>query len=157
MNVINISIDKVRKQQKKNKIEITEVSIEECLNLTLKNESDFKNMFKCPSCNNNVSCNKIKDICVFPDIVVFYIYYDNQENIKLNFNESISLLNEKYILIGIICSKIYHNEKIFISYCQNISDNKWFKFEEDNIDEIDMNKEKDGVLYPESLFYQKIK
>ena len=157
MNVINISIDKVRKQQKKNKIEITEVSIEECLNLTLKNESDFKNMFKCSSCNNNVSCNKIKDICVFPDIVVFYIYYDNQENIKLNFNESISLLNEKYILIGIICSKINHNEKIFISYCQNISDNKWFKFEEDYIDEIDMNKEKDGVLYPESLFYQKIK
>ena len=60
-------------------------------------------------------------------------------------------------MCGIICSTINHNDTLFISYCQNISDNKWFKFEEDNIDEIDMNKEKDGVLYPESLFYQKIK
>ena len=157
MNVINISIDKIRKEQKKNKIEANEISIEECLNLSLKKQSDFKYMFKCPSCNNNTSCNKIKDICVYPDITVFYIYYDNQENIKINIQESIALLNENYVLIGVICSKIYLNEKIFISYCHDISDNKWFKFEDDNINEIDMNKEKDDILYPESLFYQKIK
>ena len=157
MDVINISIDKIRRIQKDNKIEATEVSIDECLNLTLIKDPEFKYMFKCPSCNNNVSCSKVKDICVYPDIVVFYIYYDEQENIKLNFNETITLSNEKYVLIGIICSKIYFNEKKIISYCQDISDNKWFKFDEDNIDEIDMNKEKDDILYPESLFYQKIK
>ena len=157
MNVINISIDKIRNQQKKNKTEASEISIEECLNISLKKESVFKHMFKCPSCNNNTSCKKIKDIYVYPDIVVFYIFYDNQENIKINFNKSITLLNEKYVLIGIICSKIYLNEKIFISYCQDINDNKWFKFEEENITEIDMNTEKDDISYPESLFYQKIK
>ena len=157
MNAINISIDKINKQQKINKIESSEISIEECLNLSFKKESDFKYLYKCPSCNNNTSCNKIKDICVYPDIFVFYIYYDSQENIKINFDERITLLNEKYDLIGIIFPKIYNNEKKFISYCLDNSNNKWFKFEEENINEIDMNKEKNDILYPESLFYQKIK
>ena len=155
MNIINISIDKIKKHQKKNKIESKELSIEEYLDLILNKESDSKFLFKCTYCNNNISCNKIKNICAYPDIVVFYIFYDNQEDIKINFNANITFLNEKYALIGIISQKINFNEKKYVSYCQDVIDKKWFKFDENKINEIDFNKEKNDISYPEALFYQK--
>jgi hypothetical protein len=48
-------------------------------------------------------------------------------------------------------------KKKFIPYCQDIINKIWFRFDEDNICEIDMNKEKDNIRFPIALFYQKIK
>ena len=67
----------------------------------------------------------------------------------------ITFLNEKYALIGIISQKINFNEKKYVSYCQDVIDKKWFKFDENKINEIDFNKEKNDISYPEALFYQK--
>ena len=165
INIIDLSIDKIRKQKYKKEVNRQKIikkeeeilSIEECLAYSLKVDNDFKTLFKCSSCKNNVSCNIIKEICVYPEIIVIYINYVNQENIKTNFNFNMTLLDDNYVLIGIISSKIYNNEKIYLTYCKDITSKKWFKFEEENLNEIDIDKEKEFIIHPVSLFYQKIK
>ena len=165
INVIDLPIDKIRNKkykkglnrQKKIKKEEEKFSIEECLAYFLKEDHEFKTFFKCSFCKNNVSCDKIKEICVYPEIIIIYMNYDNQENVQINFNFNMTLLDDNYILIGIISPKITSEKKIYISFCKDINSNKWFKFEEENISEIEMKTEKEFIVHPISLLYQKIK
>lgn len=48
-------------------------------------------------------------------------------------------------------------KKKFIPYCQDIINKIWFRYDEEKICEIDMNKEKEIIIFPIALFYQKIK
>jgi ubiquitin C-terminal hydrolase len=166
INVITISIDRIkqnfvtkditRQKTDKETDKITS-SIEECLSYYLKEEKDCDGMFKCENCNNNEKYNKIKEICEYPDCTVFYLNNSKQENIRINFKKNIILSNNDYELIGIISQQSNEEEKKFIPYCQDIINKIWFRFDEDNICEIDMNKEKDNIRFPIALFYQKIK
>lgn len=165
INVIVLSIDNIIKQKYKKEVNRQKTikkeeeifSIKECLTYSLNIDNEFKTLFKCSTCKNNVSCNKIKEICTYPEIIIIYINFVSQENVKINFNFNMTLLDDNYVLIGIITSKIYNNEKIYLSFCKDITSKKWFKFEEENISEIEIDKEKEFITHPISLFYQKIK
>ena len=81
-----------------------------------------------------------------------------QENLKINFKKNLILSNNNYELIGIISQNINgEEEKKFIPYCQDIINKIWFRYDEEKICEIDMNKEKEIIIFPIALFYQKIK
>ena len=166
INVITLSIDRIKqnfvtkditRQKTGKETNVITSSIEECLSYYLKEEKDCDGLFKCPSCNSNEKYNKIKEICEYPDCTVFYLNNSKQENIKINFKKNIILSNNDYELIGIISQQNNEEEKKFIPYCQDIINKIWFRFEQDNICEIDMNEEKNKIRFPIALFYQKIK
>jgi len=166
INVITLSIDRIKqnfvtkditRQKTGKETNVIASSIEECLSYYLIEEKDCDGMFKCQNCNNNEKYNKIKEICEYPDCTVFYLNNSKQENIRINFKKNIILSNNDYELIGIISQQSNEEEKKFIPYCQDIINKIWFRFDEDNICEIDINKEKDNIRFPIALFYQKIK
>ena len=164
-NVINISIDKIKKnflekeinRQKTDKTEDNSLSIEECLIYYLKEENDDKGLLKCSFCNSNTDFRKIKEIYEYPICTIFYLNYDNQESTKINLKKNIVLSYNEYELIGIIDQEINNNAKKYIPYCQDISNKIWFKYGDENIIEIDINKEKESINHPNALFYQKKK
>ena len=167
INVINISIERIKpnfvrkdinRQKTDKETDITTLSIEECLSYYLKEEKDCDGLFKCPNCNKNEKYNKIKEICEYPDCTIFYLNNSKQENIKINFKKNLILSNNNYELIGIISQNNNgEEEKKFIPYCQDIINKIWFRYDEEKICEIDMNKEKEIIIFPIALFYQKIK
>jgi ubiquitin C-terminal hydrolase len=166
INVITISIDRIKqnfvtkditRQKTGKETNVITSSIEECLSYYLKEEKDCDGMFKCQNCNNNEKYNKIKEICEYPDCTVFYLNNSKQENIRINFKKNIILSNNDYELIGIISQQNNEEEKKFIPYCQDIINKIWLKYEDENINKIDINKEKKDISYPIALFYQKIK
>ena len=166
INVFDISMDIILKQYSKKdlnrqntiKNEEINLSLEECLSISLKKEQKSKSLHKCYFCKKNSTCKKIKDICKYPEYTIFYFNFGGyQENLKINFNLNIILLNNKYLLTGIIAHDVNTIERKYISYCYDINIRKWIKFGEDDISEIDINKEKEDISYPIALFYQKIK
>ena len=160
-NVFNISpediSDEFLKNENNNEQEEINISIEKYLSHSLNKIKDNQGMFKCPFCNNNSSFNKIKNICKYPDYTIFYLDNECKNKFKINLDENLYILNNSYELIGIITKINNDEENKFICYCQNIINKMWFKYDDENINNIDINEEKKNILYPMALFYQKIK
>ena len=167
INVFNISMEfifnKYTKDKNRKKVKNNEdfISIEDCLDYSLEyshNENyNEKATFFCSSCNNKTNYIKIKEISKFPEIVILYFFYNEYKgNIKIDFFQKLNLLNTEYALIGIISLDFNNEETNFISYCLEITSKKWFRINDYNIENIDMNNEKERIKNPIALFYQKI-
>ena len=164
INTFNISMDLILKNNnsknlnRKNTMKDDCISIEECINYSLKPDNRENSIFNCSSCKTKANFTKIKEISKFSEIVILYFYYNkNKENIKIDFFKNLNLLDNIYILIGIISMDINNEENNYFSYCKEIWSNNWYKIDDDNINNIDMTKEKELIKYPLVLFYQKRK
>ena len=174
MNILEISKDKLYKflsEKKENNINNKlNISIEDCLNYYKKEEKqNEKTLFNCVFCNEYQNYSIVNDICKYPEIFIIYFYnnnylnnLDNKKNeqyLKIKIKQKIKLLNDEYILIGIISLKdIKYNkdENIYryIAYLNIISNKKWIYFDDNEINDYNLDKNLDNIN-PVALFYQK--
>ena len=83
--------------------------------------------------------------------------YDH--NLKIKISKKIELLKDEYELFGIISlKKINDNNEDFkyIAYLNTLSIQKWIFFDDNEINEFNLDKNIDNIN-PIALFYQKIK
>ena len=162
-NVFNISLENisenifaVESNGQSTKEELT-FSIEKYLEYSFKEIKENQGIFKCPFCNNNSNYNKMKNICKYPDYSIFYLDNEFKEKFKINLDENLNILNKEFELFGIIIKIDNNEENKYLCYCQDIINKIWLKYEDENINKIDINEEKKDISYPIALFYQKIK
>ena len=176
INIIEFYTEKLIKYYKENKIKkknniniinntITELSIEECLNIYQKEEiQKDKTVFNCPSCNDYYEYKIFNEIYKYPEILILNFYFDNfnlsenEEELKIYINLNLHLLNDNYELIGIISIKNNEetNDYAYIAYCKDYTINKWLFYDEDKIIDFNLNDNINNI-FPIALFYQKIK
>ena len=104
MNILEFT-DKIVKnntKKKKNINNITQISIEDCLNYyKIHSESLVDFQF----CKKHLEYNIFYDIRKYPEIFIIDFNYNNLENeedFKIKINTKLNLLNDKYEIIGII-------------------------------------------------------
>ena len=96
-------------------------------------------------------------------------YPKDYDNIETNIEEKLDITaftrlgvknkveNQIYNLYGIISKiNINYNEYIYIAYCKNLHDEKWYKFHDENIERVDDINNDVNFGMPLILFYSKI-
>ncbi len=165
MNVLELSREKIIQFYKtKDNNNNLNLSIEDCLNYYKREEKlQDKSLFNCPFCNDYQNYTIYNDICKWSNIFIIYFYSDNnldkneKEELKININETINLLNDKYELFAIISMKnrnIKNNDEEckYMAYNKNISTKKWEVYDENNNKIVNVNL---SNIYPLAVFYQK--
>ena len=144
------------------------INIHDCLNYL--SNTKKKNIY-CQNCSQNCETNIISKIFSSPNIFIFLLdrgkFEENLMNIQFKLEEKINLNNfiknkeapEEYELIGIV--SILRKEKIYVGFCKSPIDNKWYKYNEENVDLIESNSMIDNnnntnLYIPCILFYNSI-
>ena len=146
------------------------VSIYDCFDYDKKmNIMSGANSIYCNFCKINYSASMTNYLCTGPEILILLLNRGKgiEFNVKLNFDEKLNLYNYielketgfNYSLIGVIThigesSMNGH----FIAYCKEPINNKWFKYNDSIVTEVnDFYKEVINFAMPYLLFFQKIK
>ena len=126
----------------------------------------------CQNCNQFCETNIISKIYSSPNIFIFLLdrgdFNENLMNIQFKLEEIIDLNNfieiksvpTQYELIGIV--SISRNDKKYLGFSKSPIDKKWYKYNEENVDEIDFNSVLDNnnnsnLYVPCILFYDSLK
>ena len=172
MNIVELPIEKLNifyyeKQKHKNANNKLYISLEDCLNYYKKVEKK-NTLFNCLFCNEYQNYSIMNDICKYPEIFIIYFYNNNassmdtqkyDHNLKIKISTKIELLKDKYELIGIISLKNIkdnNEESKYIAYLNILTHKKWIYFDDNEIDEFNLDKNIDNIN-PIALFYQIIK
>lgn len=145
------------------------INIYDCIKYQSHEETLYNNY-----CNNCKKKNIVKLktlIKILPNYFIFLIKLNNKEIIQKLENEGHiikiekiidldklikeSNINSKFELVGMVVYNINNNMEEYISYCCHPIDDKWYKFDLNNINQIDINKilEQNDLL-PVILFYK---
>lgn len=132
------------------KLELIDNHLLNCLKKHLSWENDID--FICEKCKKSCKTKKRFTLIKLPKIMIFTLKrYNNlmQKNSNhIIFPFLFEIDNNKYELTSIInhygfCLEMGH----YISYCKNNIDNKWYKFDDKSIDEIDINTINTNNIY----------
>ena len=149
---------------------LNEVNLFDCFNYDCKvNIMDGQNLIYCNNCKMNVIGYMQTYLVTGPEILILLLNRGKgiEFDVKITFWENLNLYNYieykntgyEYKLIGVIThigesSMSGH----FISYCRDPITNKWHKYNDAIVSEVN-NFEKDVINFamPYLLFYQKVK
>ena len=133
----------------------------QCINSFLYTKSNQNTDFECKNCNKSNNFCYLSSIIYLPKILIINLkrlgeknevynhYVDIPEILETNKIEKLKCFkSKKYLLKGFICHyrKFRHN----IAYLKNISDNKWYEFNDQNV------KEEKNISFANAilLFYE---
>ena len=155
-----------KNQFNKTMIYIDEINIYDCFEFdrtAILCEGD--NSMYCDSCKTNSNCIIYKNLIDGPKILIILLNNGNgKSNFKFNFPDKLNLNNFiqnkntglLYELIGLITQIDLGN--IYIAFCRDPLTNKWYKYNDININEVkDFQNEVINSKIPSILFYQKLK
>ena len=147
----------------KNKSE--KININQCFEYYFKIRNTSQKCKKCEITNNNYNTISHK-IYLSPKILVIFIGDIKEKghlfkmDLEININEYLKDKNEGYKLFGMITYFQQHGApELYIAYCYNNEDNKWYCFKDDYIYEVDdiENDILESNRYPYILFYKENK
>jgi len=166
-NLLNYLMENPKLKNNKN---LDEINILECFDYEEKiNYCQSESQIFCNYCKVISDCYMNEKLFTGPEILILILNRGKEIkfNLKLYFTEELDL--SKYIenkesgymykLIGVIT----HLGKIniswhFIAYCKDPLNGKWYKYNDDFVDEVkDFKKEVIDLGMPYLLFYEKIK
>ena len=144
------------------------ITINDCFDISFNNNIKEKNIL-CNNCKTEVKCKYESVIYQIPEILIIILKRDINDviDIELDFDEIIDITkfvsnnnnNSKsiYELYGVITCKDKNQNCHFCSSCKNMIDNKWYRYDNTNIQYIN-NFEDEVIKYkiPYILFYKKI-
>ena len=140
-----------------------EISIKDCL-INMREKQISSKYEHCDICDKDCYINHLSKIFLCPKILIIMLKYENNDYIKINYEEVLDITNftkfeneqnvksQKYNLYGVI-SLIYDNK--YVASCKNFGDNKWYRFDDENIEKNIGNLNNDVINYgiPLILFY----
>ena len=141
-NIFNIfELDILRTYEKRNKI----ITIEDCLEYYT--EDKFQKLI-CQKCGQKSKITNKTSLYSSPNIFIFYLDRQNLDNrylqIPFKINEEINISNflekketpSQYKLTGILSYMM--NQKKYISFCMSPNDNKWYVYNDEKIESIEI-------------------
>ena len=145
------------------------LSIKNCLVQMRKKIVKIKQEY-CEICENYCPIQYNQRFPICPKILIIMLKYPKDyDNIETNIEEKLDITaftrlgvknkveNQIYNLYGIISKiNINYNEYIYIAYCKNLHDEKWYKFHDENIERVDDINNDVNFGMPLILFYSKI-
>ena len=144
---------------------INSVTIYDCFEFSSQIQTlTGEDAFSCNICKNSIAKNFYQSVIYTPPSILIIILDRSQKSkIKLEFSDNLDLLNYivhaksvGYIfkLIGVISQE---ENKHYISYCKNINNQKWYRYDNNNTTEVNNFKNQivDSNLV-DILFYQKL-
>ena len=159
-----------------------ETSLNYCLDNFLKGEYlSNNNKYKCNECKEYSNAHKKIYILKKPDVLVFHLKRFFHVNKKISKNKNIvhfpienliikNTLFEEYMdadiddenvvlfynLYAIICHLGTIDSGHYISFCKNIQNGKWYSYDDDNVEEIDIETLQKNIVMKTVflLFYQ---
>ena len=142
----------------KNKVE-NEVNIIECFENYQRTEfMGVYNQIFCNNCQTMANCCNSSKLIIAPQILMINII--KGQEIRLKFEEYLYIQNfvfygespNFYELIGIVT----YNNSNFIAFCKNFIDHKWYKYNNENIENSSFN-EANSTGIPHILIYSSTK
>ena len=161
MNLIEIPINNYIKEENANNNYI--INIKDCLNKFSEEKKQNENLvIECHFCNEYQNYSQSTIICKYPKIFIICFSFDNyfeyKNNIKIELDEKIELINDKYKLFAIISLEKKVNSNIideqYLAYI--VINKKWIFYDDKKFKSFDFKLNKQKIM-PVVLFYKKIK